>query len=99
MWERFQAAGLGLAAIVVDSVEKNRAMVDKLMLPFPILSDPDSRVIKEWGVLNEKEMNIAQPAIFLVRQDRSVGYRYLGEDFADRPDDEQLFSGVAEGVS
>ena len=97
-WERFQKEGVGLAAIVVDPPEQNRAMVAKLRLPFPILSDAESRVIREWGVVNEKEMHIARPAIFGVRQDRSIGYRYVGEDFADRPDDDQLFSGLREGV-
>ncbi len=96
MWERFQAEGVALAGIVVDPVEQNRAMVDKLLLPFPILSDPDSRVIREWGVLNEKEMNIARPAIFGIRRDRSIAYSYIGEDFADRPDDDHVFSGLKE---
>jgi len=98
MWDRFTEAGVDLAAIVVDSVEQNRAMVEKLLLPFPILSDPESRVIREWGVLNDGEAEIAMPAIFGVRPDWSIGYRYIGEDFADRPDDEELFAGLKEVV-
>src|SRR4029077_4475639 len=98
MWDRFSEAGVELAAIVVDSVEQNQAMVEKLLLPFPILSDPDSRVIGEWGVLNDREQNIAKPAIFGVRPDRSVGYQYVGEDFPDRPDDDELFAGLKEVV-
>ena len=85
-----------MAAIVVDPDDRNRAMVEKLALPFPILSDTDSRVIREWGVVNEKEMDIARPAIFELRRDGSVGYEYVGIDFADRPDDEQLFEGLKE---
>ncbi|TMD53312.1 MAG: peroxiredoxin family protein [Chloroflexi bacterium] len=96
MWDRFRETGVDLAAIVVDSVEQNRSMVDKLLLPFPILSDPESRVIGEWGVLNEAEARIAKPAIFGIRPDWSIGYRYVGEDFADRPDDDELFAGLKE---
>jgi len=97
-WERFQSENVQLVGIVVDPVENNRAMVEKLLLPFPILSDPDARVIREWGVLNEREKDIARPAIFGVRSDSTVGYQYVGEDFADRPDDDELFSGLREVV-
>ena len=86
-----------MAAICVDSVEQNRAMVDKLLLPFPILSDPEASVIEPWGVLNAAERGIAKPALFLVRPDRSVAFEYIGEDFTDRPTDEELFAAVAAG--
>jgi peroxiredoxin len=96
MWERFESAGVSVAGISVDSVEQNQAMVDKLLLPFELLSDPESRVIREWGVLNEAEHDIAKPAIFGIRPDRSIGYQYVGVDFTDRPDDSELFAGIAE---
>ena len=63
MWDRFEAEGVTVVAIVVDPDENNRAMVDKLLLPFPILSDPEGRVIREWDVLNPAEHDIAKPAI------------------------------------
>jgi len=88
-----------MAAIVVDPVENNRAMVEKLVLPFPILSDPESRVISEWGLLNEREGNIAKPAILGIRRDSSIGYTYIGTDFADRPSDDELFAGLKEVTS
>ncbi|MBJ7601327.1 MAG: hypothetical protein DLM67_15730 [Candidatus Nephthysia bennettiae] len=94
-WERFERAGLQVAAICVDTVEQNRAMVDKLLLPFPVLSDPDAVVIEAWGVLNAAEKGIAKPALFLVLPDWSLAFRYVGEDFTDRPPDEELFAGAA----
>jgi peroxiredoxin len=94
-WERFESAGLQVAAISVDTVEQNRAMVDKLLLPFPILSDPEARVIEPWGLLNEVERGIAKPALFLVRPDWSFALSYVGVDFTDRPTDEELFTGAA----
>jgi len=96
MWDRFEAEGVTVAAIVVDPDENNRAMVDKLLLPFPILSDPEGRVIREWDVLNPTEHDIAKPAIFGIRRDGSVAYRYVGTDYTDRPTDEELFAGLKE---
>jgi len=98
-WEHFEEAGLQVAAICVDSAEQNRAMVDKLLLPFPVLSDPDARVIEPWGVINAAEKGIARPALFLVRPDWSVAVSYIGEDFTDRPSDEELFAGAAQAAA
>jgi peroxiredoxin len=98
IWERFEAEGVDVAAIVVDPEDNNRAMVDKLLLPFPILSDPDSRVIREWDLLNAAEHDIARPAIIGIRRDGSIAYRYVGGDYTDRPDDEELFAGLKEVV-
>jgi peroxiredoxin len=91
-WESFERAGLRVAAICVDTVEQNRAMVDKLLLPFPVLSDADAAVIEPWGVLNAAEKGIAKPALFLVLPDRSIAFEHIGLDFTDRPTDEELFA-------
>jgi peroxiredoxin len=97
MWDRFVAAGLGVVGISVDSVEQNATMVDKLLLPFPLLSDPEGTVIRAYSVWNPEEGGVAKPALFLVRPDRSIVWSYVGEDYADRPPDSSLF-GVVEGV-
>jgi peroxiredoxin len=91
-WDSFERAALQVAAICVDTVEQNRAMVDKLLLPFPILSDPDGSVIEPWGLLNAAEKGIARPALFLVLPDRSIAFEYVGQDFTDRPTDDELFA-------
>ena len=96
MWDRFESAGVALAAIVVDPPENNRAMIDKLLLPFPILSDPEAKVIREWGLLNPAEHDIAQPAIFGIRRDQTIPYAYIGVDYTDRPSDDELFKGLEE---
>ena len=72
-------------------------MVDKLLLPFPLLSDPEGRVIKEWGVWTDGDGGIAKPSIFAVRMDSSISWRYVGNDFADRPTDDQLFKSLRGG--
>ena len=96
MWDRFEAAGVAVVAIVVDPPENNQAMIDKLLLPFPILSDPEGAVIREWGVLNPAEHDIAQAAIFGIRRDGTIPYSYVGTDYADRPSDDELFRGLEE---
>ena len=50
------AAGIRLYAISIDSPERNAAMVERLSLPFPYLSDPDrSKAVFPFGFADEKD--------------------------------------------
>lgn len=87
---RFTAAGARLVGVSVDSVGQNAAMVDKLGLPFPLLSDPDGTgAIQPYGVWHP-EPKIARPAAVLVAPGGRVVYRRVGSDFADRPTEDEL---------
>ena len=70
-------------------------MARKLLLPFPLLSDPEGQVIQGYGQWNEKE-RIAIPAIVVIDQEDVVRYGYAGRDFADRPGDEAVFDELGE---
>jgi peroxiredoxin len=60
-----------IVAICVDTPEQNRAMIDKLVLPITILSDPEGELaIKLYGVWNEQG-RVAVPAVVLVARDGS----------------------------
>jgi len=75
----------------VDPPDHNKAMVQKLDLPFPLLSDPRGDVIKSLGLWNEEE-GVSEPAIVVL--DRSDTIRRLysgGRDFSDRPPEDALF--------
>lgn len=84
--------------ISVDPVENNRAMAEKLLLPFRLLSDPEGSLIKAYGVWTDAEGGIAKPSIVAVRADASIAWRYVGEDYADRPTDDELFASLKGGA-
>ena len=88
---------MSLAGVSVDPIENNHAMVDKLLLPFPLLSDAEGRVIKEWGVWSDGEGGIAKPSIFAIKSDGSIAWEYVGGDYADRPTDDELFNSIRGG--
>jgi peroxiredoxin len=98
MWDRFTSEGVNVVGISVDPVENNGAMVEKLVLPFPLLSDPDGTAIKAYGVWADGEGGIARPSIFAVRSNGSIAWRYVGEDYADRPADDELFAALKGGA-
>jgi hypothetical protein len=72
-------------------------MVDKLKLPFPLLSDPDAAAIAAWGVYDPvggTHGPIARPAIFVVGRDLSIPFEYVGRDFADRPPNSVIYAAL-----
>ncbi len=106
----FTRAGLQLVAISVDDVDRNAAMAAKLLLPFPLLSDPSATVIKRWGVYAgdvvadlgdaAPEPGLAKPAVFVIRPDWSIAFRYVARDqvvWLDRPTDEDILSSIGGG--
>jgi len=81
------ARGATIAAVVVDAPGQNVAMVKKLALPFPVLSDPDgTAAVRPFGVWDD-EGHMALPAILVIAPDATEAYRYADVDFMDRPDD------------
>ena len=83
--------------ISVDPPGRNVAMVEKLDLPFPLLSDPRGELIKSLGLWNEEE-GVSEPAIVVLDESGTVQHLYSGgTDFTDRPLEESLF-GVLEEV-
>lgn len=66
-------------------------MVEKLGLPFPMLSDPDrSRAIAPYGLADPKDRrDLAIPALVLVAPGGEEVWRFVSRDFADRlPEDD-----------
>jgi len=94
----FLAAGARIFAISIDAPERNAAMVAKLSLPFPFLSDPDRTLaIRPFGVADEKdERLIARPAVVVVTEPNKEVFRFVSRDFADRIPEDQVLASIQE---
>lgn len=78
--------------ISVDPCGHNRAMVDKLDLPFPLLSDPRGDLIKALDLWNREE-GVSEPAILVLDKSGVLRRQYSGgRDFSDRPTEDALFA-------
>lgn len=86
------AAGFRTAAIDVDSPSRHAAMVEKLKLPFPMLSDPDrSRAIIPYGLADERDpRRVALPALVAALPGGEEVYRFVARDYADRLSEDTL---------
>jgi peroxiredoxin len=90
-FEEFEKRGAQIAGISVDPPPNNARMVGKLLLPFPLLSDPEGELARLYGLWNAEE-GVAVPSVVVVDQQGEVRYLYSGSDIADRPEDEELFA-------
>jgi alkyl hydroperoxide reductase subunit AhpC len=92
----FTAAGAIVAAVVVDDPKQNAAMVEKLKLPFPILSDPGRDLaIEPYGVADPKDpREIAIPTTVVIDAAGNEVWRKQSFDFAERPEEDAILEVV-----
>jgi peroxiredoxin Q/BCP len=74
--EKFKSASTEVIAISVDHQTDSDAFKDKFSLPFPVLGDPEKKVIEAYGVpLREFQGNqFAERSVFLVDKEGIVRY-------------------------
>lgn len=89
--EALRSRGLGVAAISYDSVEVLKSFADRRKITFPLLSDPDSSIIKRFGIQNEADYppghlahGVPYPGTFVTDASRIVRSKFFEERYADR---------------
>jgi peroxiredoxin len=91
----FDARGVRVVGISVDRPEINRRQSQKIGYTFPLLSDPNAKVIRRYDVLHPsagpKGTDIARPAEFLLDSNGIVRWVNLTENIAVRARPEQVF--------
>jgi len=87
---RIKAQGFGLAAISYDSVAILNHFAARRGITFPLLSDPDSKIIQNFRILNESTpknspfSGIPYPGTYLVDRNGVVISKYFVDDFKER---------------
>lgn len=54
-YKKFQKHGIEIIGISTDNVESHKKFVDKMNIPYVLLSDPESEVCKKFGVWGKKQ--------------------------------------------
>jgi peroxiredoxin len=78
--KNFEAEGIRVASVTYDSPEVLRLFARRRNINFELLSDPDSKLIDEFGVRNLEvtgtQVGIAIPNYYLIRPDGVIGNRW-----------------------
>jgi peroxiredoxin Q/BCP len=55
-WKELQKAGVVVLGISADGAASHAKFAEKYRIPFPLLSDPDRKVMTAWGAYGDKVM-------------------------------------------
>ena len=84
--------------ISVDTFFTLKAFHDHEKLSFPLLSDFNKQVIREYGVFNEDMIGlkgIAKRAVFVIDKDGVVRHREVLDDARNEPDYDKVFGALS----
>jgi hypothetical protein len=87
---RLRKRGLGLAAISYDSVAVLKNFAGRQHITYPLLSDPDSAMIRTYGILNDTvrtgtvQFGIPYPGTFVVNAKGVIVSKYFEDNFRER---------------
>ena len=94
----FDARGFRVVGISVDPPDINQRQSQKRGYTFPLLSDPNAKVIRRYDVLHSgagpKGADIARPAEFLLDSNGIVRWVNLTENIAVRARPEQVLEAL-----
>jgi len=88
--DQFLKQGLGVAAISYDSTAILADFAKRLGITYPLLSDPQSKIIKDFGIFNthvqknDWHYGIPNPGTYRVRADGFVQSKYFLADAHER---------------
>lgn len=72
LWKELQRAGVVVLGISSDAPASHQQFIAKYKLPFPLLSDPDKKVMTAWGAWGEK-MNYGKTIMGVIRSTVWIG--------------------------
>ncbi len=96
---RFQQSNASILAISSEDQERTSKLKEDLDLPFPLLSDSERHTIRDYGVFHDDEPKgrlISRPATFVLDPAGRIVYRYVGENYADRPETDKVMAAIPE---
>jgi hypothetical protein len=85
---RFDKQGIKLAAISYDSEEILKFFADRRKIEYPLLGDPESRIIESYGVLNEEatgmQKGFARPGYFFIDSKGIIREKFFEARYRER---------------
>jgi hypothetical protein len=88
--DRLKQQGLGVAAISYDSPAVLKSFADRQHITFPMLSDPDSKIIRTYGILNDTVpvgnlmFGIPYPGTYIIDGQGKVVAKHFEDDYKER---------------
>jgi peroxiredoxin len=88
--KQFEDAGLQVVAISYDSVKILSGFAEQKKIAFPLLSDPGSKTIEAYGILNKEGKGIAYPGTYILDKEGVVRAKLFVKGYRERHSTEEL---------
>jgi peroxiredoxin len=95
IYEEFEKQGARVVVIMAESLARMQEFLQKHHYPFPVLSDVRRIAVKAYGVyvrVNFESVNISRPSEFIIDEDKTIRYIYVGRIQTDFSPDEEIFA-------
>jgi peroxiredoxin Q/BCP len=83
-YQRIQDSDAVIVAVTPELPGKVQTLVEKMSLPFTVLSDPEMKVVKEYDIYNP-DTNWTWPAAFVIDRDGVIQYAFRGASAPNTP--------------
>jgi peroxiredoxin len=89
---QFQALGINVASVSVDTVELAAAFAAAQKIGYPMLADPKGDINLKLGIRDEqypvgsKAFGVPRPIIYLIDRNGNIRARYMEPTYRTRPD-------------
>jgi len=98
--KKFEEAGAQVIAISYDPVDVLARFAEQKKITFLLVSDPDSKVIKAFGILNAdakgKAAGVPNPGTFLLDKEGVIRAKLFKGGFVQRPSNDELLNAIKE---
>jgi peroxiredoxin len=98
---RFAALGAQVLGVGVESYRAHTAYAQQLELPFPLLSDLNREVVREYGIMYTPEnrhregfYGLSKRALFVLDREGVVRYAWMTDDSLQTPNIGEVLSAV-----
>jgi hypothetical protein len=93
---RFESQGIKVAAISYDSEAILKYFADRRKIELPLLTDPDSKIIRDYQVLNGEAAGqfkgMARPGFFFIDAKGVIREKFFEAKYRDRPSGNNVIS-------
>ncbi len=98
-FNEYKDLGIQVLGISVDSIFSHKAFAEKLGIAFPLLSDFNKDVCREYGAFHDEVLGlkgIAKRAAFIIDSGGTVQYRWVSDDPGTMPDLQAIKGEIAQ---
>jgi peroxiredoxin len=79
--ERFRSVGARVVSVSTDTPPRSKRFAKEASIPYPLLSDIDGAVARQYGVLMQgaDDSPVSVPAVFIVQRDGRIAWSAVGD--------------------